>query len=1125
MRSQHMSSTLQVAEQASAAVTSKRLADPVEEPRVVAKSPSKKPRIVSERDEDITPFAAPHTKVVITSNKDKARQASREAELKRLESLHEPTVVVPVVASLETLITPPLLVADGTEDMSSQSSFLGVAPRAAFAIAMPALAVPEGAEDMSSQSSFFGVAPRAAVAIARPALTVPEGAEDISSQSSFFGFPVGSSCVISSPPKVGAASTPDLVEAAEPMDVSADEGTPVTETNNGGRPRRTAAKKAVDRLAKGEQDDGLDAEPAEEATEAADAEEPDANENQDAREARKLAAAAKRAEKDEAAKLAKAEAARRKEELLRQKEDAKRQKDEQKLQRELEVQKKNQEREDAKKRKEDEKRQKDLAKEEERVRKEAAKAQQEAERAKRIADEAALKAKREADKENKRLADEAAKAKAIEDELAKKKQAEARFFGMLMKGSSGAPQTTNPVKAVSEEATVETKAKDNKNKPNEAPCVRIKWTAEDTQRLDTLLALQASATPTFLHEAKLRARELKRRWHASRRELVRRHTSIATAAETEAMAVDNDDEVAPVTVCPEVTAQLDRILGRPVVARTNPPLIHGDRIVQMRHIQHDGSIRPPYFGSCMHVPKFANPRRPFLPDPEYNYDDDYDSDQDWDEADAEIGESLSSCEEDEEEMEATAGLGELSDFAPRSKKAEKRKVSREEDELAIDEEMDDFVVPHGYLSDDEGVDAAADEDDADDDLGEFADDDASDDEGSDDDTSADDADQPTPSKPAASRKAQPSSMRVDSDDESAAAPAEPRLSTKRTHSESQSGEANAAEEAAARKKRHLQAAELELKKRAQNLVSLKIGVLFAPYAPPSDESVIARLPAGLPANKISRAVALSKQKTLQQFHFLAKFAVNPLFDFGAEGVDPFNFAPPAAFVAATTGESANPAEPGEAATLNSNVKAFTDDLLPELVRMVHGTSRGVDPIGAEFVTRHPEVSKRQTIKKLLDIAVKEVRPAISKKPLFFVKDQMLASLGLESLQPAYFAETAARKAKQEAERQQRQQLDATKEPQQPQDAQQPTTPMDSKRQQLTPPTSGDKQKRPRKRPSPTTATTKELFPLASFLSSAGTQRQAPSHSEQAMTIESVVEGSQGLITPASSPAGQKVIAL
>ncbi|CAH2065585.1 unnamed protein product [Thlaspi arvense] len=94
-------------------------------------------------------------------------------------------------------------------------------------------------------------------------------------------------------------------------------------------------------------------------------------------------------------------------------------------------------------------------------------------------------------------------------------------------------------------------------------------------------------------------------------------------------------------------------------------------------LQFDKSCRPGFYGIWPSQSQVVGPRRPLKKDPELDYE--VDSDEEWEEEQA--GESLSDCENDEEEC--------LEDGC-----------SKADDE---DDSEDGFMVPDGYLSEDEGV--------------------------------------------------------------------------------------------------------------------------------------------------------------------------------------------------------------------------------------------------------------------------------------------------------------------------------------------------------------------------------------------------------------------------------------
>ncbi|XP_062105149.1 chromatin assembly factor 1 subunit FAS1 isoform X2 [Humulus lupulus] len=94
-------------------------------------------------------------------------------------------------------------------------------------------------------------------------------------------------------------------------------------------------------------------------------------------------------------------------------------------------------------------------------------------------------------------------------------------------------------------------------------------------------------------------------------------------------------------------------------------------------LQFDKSHRPAFYGIWPSRSRVVGPRHPLTKDPDLDYD--IDSDEEWEEEDP--GESLSDCEKDDD-AESLEGC------------------SKNEDE---DESEDEFFVPDGYLSDNEGV--------------------------------------------------------------------------------------------------------------------------------------------------------------------------------------------------------------------------------------------------------------------------------------------------------------------------------------------------------------------------------------------------------------------------------------
>ncbi|KAG8054355.1 hypothetical protein GUJ93_ZPchr0001g31949 [Zizania palustris] len=99
------------------------------------------------------------------------------------------------------------------------------------------------------------------------------------------------------------------------------------------------------------------------------------------------------------------------------------------------------------------------------------------------------------------------------------------------------------------------------------------------------------------------------------------------------------------------------------------------RSIKKKLLQFDKSNRPAYYGSWRKKSAIVGPRCPLKMDPDLDYE--VDSDDEWEEEDP--GESLSDCEKDNDE------------------------VMEEDSKITDDESEDSFVVPDGYLSDNEGI--------------------------------------------------------------------------------------------------------------------------------------------------------------------------------------------------------------------------------------------------------------------------------------------------------------------------------------------------------------------------------------------------------------------------------------
>lgn len=101
------------------------------------------------------------------------------------------------------------------------------------------------------------------------------------------------------------------------------------------------------------------------------------------------------------------------------------------------------------------------------------------------------------------------------------------------------------------------------------------------------------------------------------------------------------------------------------------------RRLSMKLLMFHTDVRPPYYGTFSKRSSMVTARRPHGKDPYFDYE--YDSEAEWEPEDAETGDECDSADEDEEDTAVQGAAG------------------GEE----VDEEG--WMVPHGYLSDDEGA--------------------------------------------------------------------------------------------------------------------------------------------------------------------------------------------------------------------------------------------------------------------------------------------------------------------------------------------------------------------------------------------------------------------------------------
>eukprot|EP00123_Amoebidium_parasiticum_P014310 comp22434_c1_seq1/m.33679 comp22434_c1_seq1/g.33679 ORF comp22434_c1_seq1/g.33679 comp22434_c1_seq1/m.33679 type:complete len:715 (-) comp22434_c1_seq1:531-2675(-) len=385
-------------------------------------------------------------------------------------------------------------------------------------------------------------------------------------------------------------------------------------------------------------------------------------------------------QKKPSVKLTPAEKEQRKkeaEERKRQKEEEKKKKDEEKKKREeekeakrLEKQQKEEERLKEKQKKEEEKR----LKEEERIKKEEEKRQKEEER---------LREKQKKDEE-KKAKDEERERKRLEKEREEKKreQIQQKQQGILLKlfkkpqattSESETTQQTQENTSVNQTPTTENTSLTNTATQEQTAISDFeRWIFPFEVKAHMTLApeipgvsqdsfkesIEKGAGCDYLSELKQRgARGCKRVPWCPRRVSEKREP-------------ENEDGNSANGVTCIVVDDLEKEQG---VSKVQDLIRErgGFKLLQF----HD-NYRPPFYGTHPRHNCLAGRRNPFANLEGFNYEED--SDEEWEEEPAE-GESLTGDEEEEED--------------------------KEEKEEGEEEEEDGFVVPHGYLSDDEGLDA------------------------------------------------------------------------------------------------------------------------------------------------------------------------------------------------------------------------------------------------------------------------------------------------------------------------------------------------------------------------------------------------------------------------------------
>ncbi|KAK7071170.1 hypothetical protein SK128_009015 [Halocaridina rubra] len=130
------------------------------------------------------------------------------------------------------------------------------------------------------------------------------------------------------------------------------------------------------------------------------------------------------------------------------------------------------------------------------------------------------------------------------------------------------------------------------------------------------------------------------------------------------MVVDDDDDIE--IIDEEEEEDVGGVIPDPAVVQRN------SKFLRAKLLSFCENQRPAYWGTWSKKSTSVSARRPFAKDEIFDYD--YDSDDDWEEEEA--GESLSDSEGDDKDEKEDEG-----------------------DQYEVD---NDFFVPHGYLSDDEG---------------------------------------------------------------------------------------------------------------------------------------------------------------------------------------------------------------------------------------------------------------------------------------------------------------------------------------------------------------------------------------------------------------------------------------
>ncbi|XP_008790577.2 chromatin assembly factor 1 subunit FSM-like [Phoenix dactylifera] len=260
------------------------------------------------------------------------------------------------------------------------------------------------------------------------------------------------------------------------------------------------------------------------------------------------------------------------------------------------------------------------------------------------------------------------------------------------------------------------RSKDNTNNPDNRSSMTGSMSTSSCKKEEAVYTVTSSMDCAFSQKDTLSAEDLRRlhvtRWHKlarcnrSCRWGIRQNPKIELVKELKLQKSSLDSELLEKTMTPNKDlssykgnqgseSSLDKLVDEFEESFVEMPCHNGTdsvpasvRSLRKKLLQFDQSHRPAYYGTWRRK-SAVGPRHPFKKDPDLDYD--IDSDEEWEEEDP--GESLSDCDKDTEEDHL------------------EEEASKIEDE---DESEDGFVVPDGYVSEDEGVQTETSSDDMED---------------------------------------------------------------------------------------------------------------------------------------------------------------------------------------------------------------------------------------------------------------------------------------------------------------------------------------------------------------------------------------------------------------------------